>query len=96
MEAELEKTLPYYMAYEAIKEWFDPKDQEGPIIAYGASTDPDTMYYHEAMKEPDREQFLKKMQCNRRWRAIPRIKYGKWFQDHKFQREPRYYLQSGP
>jgi len=61
MEAELEKTLPYYVVHEAIKEWFDPQDQEGQIIAYGASTDPDTMYYHEAMREPDREQFLKAM-----------------------------------
>jgi hypothetical protein len=62
MEAELEKTLPYYVTYKAIKEWFDPQDQEGQIVAYGASTDPDTMYCNEAMKNPDREQFLKAMQ----------------------------------
>ena len=79
MEAELEKTLPYYVAHEAIKEWFDPLDQEGQIIAYGASTDPDTMYYHEAMREPDREQFLNAMQQeveshtqNQVWEMVPR------------------------
>jgi hypothetical protein len=31
------------------------------IIAYAASTDPDTMYYHEAMKEPDAPKFVKAM-----------------------------------
>jgi hypothetical protein len=31
---------------------------EQNLLAYKASTDPDTMYYHEAMKEPDRKQFL--------------------------------------
>jgi hypothetical protein len=54
--------LPYYVNYEAIKEWFDPQDQEGQTVNYGASTDPDTMHYNEAMKEPDREQYLKAMQ----------------------------------
>jgi hypothetical protein len=32
-----------------------------PILAMAASSDPDTMYYHQAMKEPDRKQFIKAM-----------------------------------
>ena len=32
------------------------------MLAYMASADPDTMYLHEAMREPDREQFLEAMQ----------------------------------
>ena len=28
-----------------------------PITAYAASADPDTMYYHEAMREPDAPEF---------------------------------------
>ena len=32
-----------------------------PIIAYQESSDPDTMYYHEAMLEKDREEFKKAM-----------------------------------
>ena len=40
----------------------DHEDQESwieqQLLAYKASTDPDTMYYHQAMKEPDKEQFL--------------------------------------
>eukprot|EP00957_Ditylum_brightwellii_P158641 12074891-Ditylum_brightwellii.AAC.1 len=27
-------------------------------IAYAAKNDPDTMYFHQAMKEPDRDQFI--------------------------------------
>ena len=32
-------------------------DMDDPI-AFKASTDPDTMYFHQAMKAPDRKQFL--------------------------------------
>eukprot|EP00957_Ditylum_brightwellii_P058079 4404536-Ditylum_brightwellii.AAC.1 len=27
-------------------------------IAYAAKNDPNTMYFHQAMKEPDRDQFI--------------------------------------
>ena len=30
-------------------------------IAYAASTDPDVLYLHEALKQPDRKEFLKVM-----------------------------------
>ena len=33
-----------------------------PIQAYAASADPDTLYYHEAVKEPDKAGFLKAME----------------------------------
>ena len=32
-----------------------------PILAMAASTNPDIMYLHEAMREPDRKQFLRAM-----------------------------------
>jgi hypothetical protein len=32
------------------------------FAAYKASTDPDTMYHHQAMKQPDREKFKEAMQ----------------------------------
>ena len=39
-----------------------PKDdtvlEHHPLLAYKATSDPDTMYLHQAMKEPDKEQFL--------------------------------------
>jgi hypothetical protein len=34
---------------------------EQELIAYKASTDPDTMYHHQAMKQPDREKFQEAM-----------------------------------
>jgi hypothetical protein len=32
-------------------------DNTDPLLAFKATTDPDTMYMHEAMREPDREEF---------------------------------------
>lgn len=32
-----------------------------PLLAYKATADPDTMYFHQAMKEPDRAKFIKAM-----------------------------------
>jgi Reverse transcriptase (RNA-dependent DNA polymerase) len=32
-----------------------------PLMALAASTDPDTMYFHQAMKEPDRLKFIEAM-----------------------------------
>jgi hypothetical protein len=34
---------------------------EQKLLAYKASTDPDTMYHHQAMKQPDREKFQEAM-----------------------------------
>jgi hypothetical protein len=39
----------------------DSPDEESPLLAYAASADPDTMYLHEALKQPDRKQFLEAM-----------------------------------
>jgi len=35
---------------------------EQHLLAFKASTDPDTMYHHQAMKQPDREKFKEAMQ----------------------------------
>jgi hypothetical protein len=44
----------------------DHEDQElwseQHLLAFKASTDPDTMYHHQAMKQPDREKFKEAMQ----------------------------------
>ena len=37
-------------------------DTENPLLVYKASTDPDTMYMHEAMREPDHKEFIKAME----------------------------------
>ena len=78
-EAKLEDKLPYHVAYETIKEWIDIEGEQHPMLAYAASADPDTMYYHEAMREPDRNEFIKAMVKevhshteNEVWELVPR------------------------
>jgi hypothetical protein len=36
-------------------------DQANPVLAFKATADPDTMYMHEAMRQPDRQQFKEAM-----------------------------------
>ncbi len=79
LEAKLEDKLPYYVAFDAIKEWVDMEGEQHPMLAFAASADPDTMYYHEAMREPDRAKFIKAMEKevkshteNEVWELVPR------------------------
>ena len=39
----------------------DYPTEEHPVLSYAASSDPDTMYLHQALKQPDREQFIEAM-----------------------------------
>jgi Reverse transcriptase (RNA-dependent DNA polymerase) len=39
----------------------DYPTEEHPLLTYAASADPDTMYLHQALKEPDRKQFIQAM-----------------------------------
>ncbi len=79
LEAKLEDKLPFYVAYE-IKEGVDiVEGEQHPMLAYAASADPDTMYYHEATREPDRAEFIKAMSKevkshteNGVWELVPR------------------------
>jgi hypothetical protein len=79
LEAKLETKLPYHVAFETIKEWVNIKEEQHPMLAYAASADPDIMYYHEAMREPDCGEFVKAMQKevkshteNGVWELVPR------------------------
>jgi hypothetical protein len=67
------------VAYETIKEWGDIEGEQHPMLAYAASADPDTMYFHEAMREPDSAEFVKatgeEVQShteNEVWELVPR------------------------
>ena len=49
------------------------------LIAFATSADPDIMYYHQAMKEPDHEQFRRSVlkeirdhETNQHWKVIPK------------------------
>jgi hypothetical protein len=51
-----------FVAFEALHIPGPEGNNRHPIIAFKASSDPDTMYYHEAMKAPDAAQFCEAMQ----------------------------------
>jgi len=54
-----------YAAFESTLEEYDYQDEdewcEQNLFAFKASTDPDTMYHHQAMREPDRNKFEEAM-----------------------------------
>jgi hypothetical protein len=64
-----------YVAFESVSEEYDYQEEdkwcEMDLLAYKASSDPDTMYYHQAMKEPVRPKFLQAMQdeCTAHYKA---------------------------
>ena len=55
------------------------QDEMEDPLAYRASSDPDTMYFDQAMKEPDRKEFINAsikevnshLKCNH-WKLLPR------------------------
>ncbi len=55
-----------YTAFETLLEVYDYQDEdkwcESDLLAFKASTDPDIMYRHQAMREPDRNKFFEAMQ----------------------------------
>jgi hypothetical protein len=62
------------VAYESILEPYDyeqeDKWREEDLMAFKASTDPGTMYYHQAMREPDKDKFQEaiKKECEDHFR----------------------------
>ena len=61
MEAKLELEFPYHVAFKTCIEINEREGEDHPMLAYAATSDPDTMYFHQAMKEPDRDEFIKAM-----------------------------------
>jgi hypothetical protein len=83
LEAQVASDSPSSVAYEALFEPDMTTELEGqdPLLAFAASADPDTMYLHEAMKQPDNEQFKAAMQReveafdeNNNWKLVHRFK----------------------
>ena len=60
ISAELEfQEIPYELF--SLESLFPDPEEEHTILAYKASADPDTMYMHKSMKEPDAGEFKKAM-----------------------------------
>jgi hypothetical protein len=75
----MEALYQSFVAYNSLVVPQDWTAQEDPIAAISTSADPDTMYYHEAMKEPDKAQFLEAMvkevrdyTDTKNWEVIPK------------------------
>jgi hypothetical protein len=80
--AEVTETNKHYEAYEVLAQSDDiepESDYQHPALAFAASNNPDIMYWHEAMRQPDRKQFLQSAKQeiddqtqNGNWRIIQR------------------------
>ena len=85
MAAELSRDSgPYDVAYEVLAEPKNdeaPDENEHPLLAFAASSDPDTMYFHEAMQQADRKQFLEAAAKE----VNDQTKNGNWKLVHKSQ-----------
>ena len=78
--AEIQQATVHHIAYEVLRDLHD--DNYGqqlahPLMAYAASANPDMMYLHEALHQPDWEQFLQAMReevvsqtANNNWTII--------------------------
>ncbi len=55
-----------YVAFASVMKKYDYQDEykwyEADLLAFKVSSDPDTMYHHQAMRQLDRKKFLKAMQ----------------------------------
>ena len=50
------KSKGRYICYVAMFPDDDKVNWDNPLLAYKATSDPDTLYYHQAMKEQDKEE----------------------------------------
>jgi hypothetical protein len=75
------KKLDDYIVYESQldEHWDEQEFDHMHPVAYAASTDPDVMYFHEILREPDKKEFLQSMQKeidghneNKNWELVPR------------------------
>ena len=58
---EITDTNSHYIAYEVLVQQDDIEpetDYQHPVVAYAASNNPDIMYWHKAMRQPDQKQFI--------------------------------------
>ena len=60
--------------------------EQDPLLAFAARLDPNTMYLHQAMQEPNKLKFIQAMQdkiimhtANGNWEIVSRTKYQKGY-----------------
>jgi hypothetical protein len=83
MESKMELIWPFCIIFKAlsISDRFGDQEDSDPLLAYKAKVDPNMMYLHEALKQPDRANFIKAMvkeiedqQANGNWKIKKRSK----------------------
>ena len=67
------------------------EDQDPLLLVFAASADPDTIYLHKAMKQPDKSQFKQAMKEDLLMQTI----IGNCFSDPNSRKESLFYLQYG-
>jgi len=79
--AEIETMSSHHVPYEVMQVPNSEveNEMENPLYAFKAKTDPDTMYLHEALKEPDRKEFIQAMDKELR----DQLKHGNFTVVHK-------------
>ena len=82
-------TVPHQTLHPALEE-YDEEFHESPLLAFAASADPDTMYLHQALKEPDKAQWKKAMVQevqahidNQHWEMVPRNMFLREYQSSR-------------
>jgi hypothetical protein len=79
---------PERLAFKALLEPYDYLEndtfQDKHPLAFKAKSDPDSIYYHQAMKQPDREKFIEAIERN--YRDITRKETMNSSQEPSFQR----------
>jgi hypothetical protein len=68
-------------------------EMQDPIMAFKATSDPDTMYLHEAMREPDKKEFIQAMQ--KKYEIRPRMETSRSYRNPSSQKELQYCQQCG-
>ena len=70
----------------------DDDIDEDPILTYAASADPDTLYYHEAMREPDADQLgQRKLLAQEKIRDTEGCKDSTWSLGNETEEEGTYW-----
>ena len=92
-EAELKHANKTYVAYEVLAEIDNGIDDANPLLAFAASADPDTMYFHEAMRQPVENNSLKP--CPRKSSCKRRTEIGLFVRPVRSLPGPRFFRQFG-
>ena len=85
----------YHVAYETLYEpdMSTELEDQDPLLVFAASADPDTMYLHQAMQQPDKAHF--KQATKEEVESFDAKNNWKLLHHSKLLQEPQFYLPYG-